>query len=61
LQVNLHIEGVFVWRDVKHLTSSKKCGAKNIEVQFGKAEVRKLMINLRGGDYKVKDIMDARI
>lgn len=37
LQVNLHVEGVFVWRGVRHSTSTCRGGVKNTEGQSGDA------------------------
>jgi len=44
---------------VEYSTSSRRGGAtaKNTEGQTGEAKVRAIMINLRGGGYKVKGIM----
>jgi len=57
LQVNLQVEGVFVWRDVKHSTLAWRGGVKNTQGQSRDAEVRTFMISLEGGGYKVKDIV----
>jgi len=52
---------MFILRDVKHSTSVWRSGAKNTQGQFAVAEVKILMIILRDGGYKVKDIMNICI